>query len=503
MAELKFFKGALTEEALAKVTLGSIWFNTEEKTINVYSEIAEGENGWVPFAGELKDIKWESEKLVISKYDGSSVELDFSAVATDADVEALAATVAANKTAAETGIGQAKDAAKAADDKAVAAQGTIDAYVESNDARVKDVEDDLAGYKETNDATVEGVGNKVTALEGFVYSNESKTGLVDKVAELEGLLSGTEGGSVSDMISNAVETLEQTIQGKLDAKVDSETYATDKKALEDADDALELAISTEEGRAKAAEEANAAAIAVEKGRVDALYAGSITDAEGNTVPDEGKSVRAIAAEEVAAIVAGADESYDTLKEIADWIANHPEDAAGYNERILANKAAIDILNGEAEGSVKKAVADVKTEIYAEIESNEEVTAEALTDLNTREGELRGRVEALEAVGAGDRLTAVETAVTTTLPAAIEGAQSAAEAKAAELATAAQTGAEATAQAALEDAIEAEVTRSNKYADDAVAVEAAKVLKNAQDIEALQTKVNAGLSWAYFEGEENA
>ena len=496
MAELKFFKGALTEEALAKVTLGSIWFNTEKKTINVYSEIAEGENGWVPFAGELKDIKWESEKLVISKYDGSSVELDFSAVATDADVEALAATVAANKTAAETGIGQAKDAAKAADDKAVAAQGTIDAYVESNDARVKDVEDDLAGYKETNDAAVEGVGNKVTALEGVVYSNENKTGLVDKVAELEGLFSGTEGSSVSEMISSAVETLEQTIQGKLDAKVDSETYATDKKALEDADAALEQALSTEKGRAEAAEEANANAIAAEKARVDALVGAK--DGDGNFV-DAGKSVREIAVEELAAqlIPENAAESLDTLKELADWIQAHPEDASAMNSAIEANAAAIEVLNGEGEGSVKKAVADAKTEIYAEIESNEEVTAEALNDLNTREGELRGRVETLEAVGAGDRLTAVETAVTTTLPNAITAAQSAAEAKAAELATAAQTGAEATAQAALEAAIAAEVTRSNKYADDAVAVEAAKVAKNTQDIEALQTKVNEGLSWAYF------
>lgn len=35
--------------------------------------------------------------------------------------------------------------------------------------------------------------------------------------------------------------------------------------------------------------------------------------------DTGKSVRTISSEEVAKIVAGADKSYDTLKEIADWI----------------------------------------------------------------------------------------------------------------------------------------------------------------------------------------
>lgn len=499
MAELKFFKGALGEEQLAKVVVGSIWFDTAEKTIKVCTKV-EGGIEWEPYAGKLYDASWnaESQTLTFKKYDGSLVELNFGGLATDAELEALSQVVTANKTAAETGIGEAKAAAKAADDKAVAAQGTIDAYTESNDARVKDVEDDLSGYKETNDAAVEGVGNRVTALETTVGDTDS--GLVKDVADLKARFEGE--GSVEDQIKDAVDAAVETLTEEINKKVDSETYATDKKALEDADTALNQAISTEKGRAEAAEEANAAAIAAEKARVDALV--GVKDGDGNFV-DAGKSVREIAAEELAAqlIPENAAESLDTLKELADWIQAHPEDASAMNSAIEANAAAIEVLNGEGEGSVKKAVADAKTEIYAEIESNEEVTAEALNDLNTREIELRGRVETLEAVGAGDRLTAVETAVNTTLPAAIESAQSAAEAKAAELAAAAQTGAEATAQAALEAAIAAEVTRSNKYADDAVAVEAAKVAKNAQDIEALQTKVNAGLSWAYFEGEENA
>lgn len=43
--------------------------------------------------------------------------------------------------------------------------------------------------------------------------------------------------------------------------------------------------------------------------------------------DAGKSVRAISSEEVAKIVAGADASYDTLKEIADWILSDTTGAA--------------------------------------------------------------------------------------------------------------------------------------------------------------------------------
>lgn len=43
--------------------------------------------------------------------------------------------------------------------------------------------------------------------------------------------------------------------------------------------------------------------------------------------DTGKSVRTISSEEVAKIVAGADKSYDTLKEIADWILGDTTGAA--------------------------------------------------------------------------------------------------------------------------------------------------------------------------------
>ena len=42
---------------------------------------------------------------------------------------------------------------------------------------------------------------------------------------------------------------------------------------------------------------------------------------GNVEGDNTKSVRAIAIEEVAKIVDSAPEAMDTLKEVADWIAN--------------------------------------------------------------------------------------------------------------------------------------------------------------------------------------
>ena len=60
---------------------------------------------------------------------------------------------------------------------------------------------------------------------------------------------------------------------------------------------------------------------------------------------------------IAGVIAGATSSFDTLKEIADWIANDTTGAAKMANDIKANSNAIEVLNGEGAGSVKKQVAD--------------------------------------------------------------------------------------------------------------------------------------------------
>lgn len=69
--------------------------------------------------------------------------------------------------------------------------------------------------------------------------------------------------------------------------------------------------------------------------------------------DTGKSVRAIAAEELAAklIPANAKEALNTLSEIAAWIQEHPEDASAMNEAIAALQAKVDTT-----GTVSAAIA---------------------------------------------------------------------------------------------------------------------------------------------------
>ena len=73
--------------------------------------------------------------------------------------------------------------------------------------------------------------------------------------------------------------------------------------------------------------ADSSTVTALSGRVDTLV--------GNESGDDAKSARNIAAEEVAKIVANAPESYNTLKEIADWISTHAESASAMNSAIIA------------------------------------------------------------------------------------------------------------------------------------------------------------------------
>lgn len=56
-----------------------------------------------------------------------------------------------------------------------------------------------------------------------------------------------------------------------------------------------------------------------------------------------KTVEGSVAYQIAAVVAGADADFDTLKEIADWIAAHPESVTAINKSIKDNADAIDAL----------------------------------------------------------------------------------------------------------------------------------------------------------------
>lgn len=119
------------------------------------------------------------------------------------------------------------------------------------------------------------------------------------------------------------------------------------------------------------------AVSAEKERAEGVESGlniRLTTAEGSITTligsDAGKSVREIANAEIAAQLIddpSNEDSLNTLQEIADWIASHPEDAAAMNTNIteLQNQlSGIDVGTGTVKKYVDDAIAALKIGDYA-------------------------------------------------------------------------------------------------------------------------------------------
>lgn len=94
--------------------------------------------------------------------------------------------------------------------------------------------------------------------------------------------------------------------------------------------------------------------------------------------DTGKSVRAIAAEELAAklIPANAQDALDTLAEIAAWIQEHPGDAAAMNSAISALQTAVSGLQTTVGGLGSLATKSTVSESDLATDLKEKVNAAA-------------------------------------------------------------------------------------------------------------------------------
>ena len=131
--------------------------------------------------------------------------------------------------------------------------------------------------------------------------------------------------------------LDQSGVSTLWSKIAEEVGKVDAKAIKNTEDIgkLDTRLGTAEGKIAALEAGtyddtevrgliagNAADIETNAGNI-ALNASAIAVLNGNaeTTGSVANTATAIAAAEVAKIVADADASYDTLKEIADWILN--------------------------------------------------------------------------------------------------------------------------------------------------------------------------------------
>ena len=247
----------------------------------------------------------------------------------------------------------------------------------------------LATPEDVADAIDAAIGDLGNDGEGSPYANV-KDYVDDKVADVvAGSISGLGDLASKDKVAEADldTTLAAKLNGKADIGTDSDASSVDsvkgaKKYTDEKVAAVEAKIGTvTEGKTvvQMISEAQEAAT-----YDDTELSGRVTAVEGEVDTligtDTGKSVRTIANEELAAqlIPESAQESLDTLAEIAAWIQEHPNDAAAMNAAIEALQSILDGI-GDTESGEKATVVAYVTD--------------AIAALNI--GDLTGRVATLE------------------------------------------------------------------------------------------------------------
>lgn len=270
----------------------------------------------------------------------------------------------------------------------------------------KDVETALAGKQPT--------GDYATKTEAQGYATTAKNAVIGKDSDTKDSITVKGVKKYADSLNTAMDTRmdaaeasittltgADTVDGSVaKALKDAKAYADGKdaaiaaakKAGDDAQadvDALEAKVGTVPSNKTVVQmisDAQAAATYDDtalKGRVSTVE-GKVTTLIGS---DASKSARTIASEEVAKIVAGADASYDTLKEIADWISGHKTDATAMNSAITALEGIVDGIGGDGE---KATVVEYVTDAITALKIGDYAKAADLTALAGRVTTLEGK-----------------------------------------------------------------------------------------------------------------
>lgn len=248
------------------------------------------------------------------------------------------------------------------------------------------------------------IGELGDKTEGTPYANV-KDYVDTKIGQITGTVEGLGDLAVKDKVAESdLETeLATKINGKADVGTDADTsdmdtlkgakkYADEKAAAVQTEvDALEAKVGTvEEGKTvvQMIEEAQEAATYDDteiKAKVQAnTNAIGVLNGEATV---EG-SVKKTVADEIAKVIADAPESFDTLKEISDWISSHSDDAAAMNSAITALQGILDGI-GDTESGEKATVVAYVTDAIAALNIGDYATAAQLTALAGRVTTLEG------------------------------------------------------------------------------------------------------------------
>ena len=416
---LKFFRGAtMPSVSDQNASIGSIWFDTAKNVIKVRT----AENGI--------DADWEV-------YGTSPAELT-------AAIGRIATLEGAVKTLNETTLPALKTELEQAIATAVAAEAAIARKAEEDLGKRIDnlaaasvsVAEKANGHVTVSKATDNTTGAVVyTIAESDIASAQTLAAEIKRAGEEDARIVGLveaeaaraagEEARIAGLVSSEksrAEGVEAGLQSAIDTLNGADTVSGSvAKAVKDAKDSLLGGAQTltdfaqvEAAIANAESAAKAAASVVKEG-TDAGHNLSIVSTTDDTTgattytvnltdvasaakvatligEDDNKSVRTIANEELAKqlIAEGADAALDTLQEIAQWIQDHPGDAAAMNDAIAQLQKDVDAIEADYLTSADKteltgAVATAKGEAI------DAAAANAATAINDALGKLDATV----------------------------------------------------------------------------------------------------------------
>ena len=292
----------------------------------------------------------------------------------------------------------------AAWDKAVEDVNTLTSAVTGNEKVVAAALNQIVesvGLDENGNSPLPGnisLTDAVSALSGSSHAHENK-GVLDDITEARVTAwDAAKAGAISSA-KTYVDSLDAAMDARVDVlEVSSHTH-TNKTVLD--------GITAEKVTAWDTAEANAISSArtYTDSAITALnlaetYAKKEVETKISTLigEDTNKSIRSVAAEEVAKIVNSADTRYDTLKEIADWIISDTTGAASMANDITALKAIsadtrLETLESKKHEHTNKEVLDGITAIKVAAWDAAEANASAYTDSAIKALDLANTYEA--------------------------------------------------------------------------------------------------------------
>lgn len=214
--------------------------------------------------------------------------------------------------------------------------------------------------------TAEDVSNAIDLAIGELGNKEGDTPYANVKDYVDTKIADVVAGSIEGL--GALASKDKVAESDLEAKVG--TVPESKTVVQMIEEAQEAA-TYDDTEIKAKVQANTNAIGVLNGEATV---------EG--------SVKKTVADEIAKVIADAPESFDTLKEISDWISSHSDDAAAMNSAITALQGILDGI-GDTESGEKATVVAYVTDAIAALNIGDYATAAQLTALAGRVTTLEG------------------------------------------------------------------------------------------------------------------